>query len=46
METKRRELEVAMNALADRADSMMGQDAIAPDRPLTTERPVEAGIGD
>lgn len=46
LEASRRELERAMNNLADRADGMMGQEVIAPDTSLTTERPVEAGIGD
>lgn len=46
LEARRRTLEDAMNDLAGRADAMMGQDAIAPDTPLSTERPVEAGIGD
>ncbi|UCH74693.1 MAG: lysophospholipid acyltransferase family protein [Rhodospirillales bacterium] len=46
MEARRLAVESAMNALADRADRLMGQSAIAPAPPLSADRPVEAGTGD
>lgn len=45
LEGKRRELEEAMNGLADRADSMMGQPAIEPAPPRSTDQPAQAGAG-
>jgi len=46
LEARRQAVEAAMNALADRADALMGQEVIEPESPLPTDRPVEAGIGD
>ena len=42
LEAKRLEVEDAMNALADRADAMMGQPRVEPDPPLAAAGPAEA----
>ena len=42
LEAKRVEVEDAMNALADRADAMMGQPRVEPDPPLAAAGPARA----